>query len=52
MVHYSFENFQSKYYIFLLLSVFVDAVTGGNTATFTFNDDAVARAYDIRVRIK
>ena len=50
MIHYSLEHTQSN--ISFLFSVFVDAVTGGNTATFTFNDDAVARAYDIRVRIK
>jgi len=29
--------------------LFVDAVTAGNTATFTFNTDVVARSYDIRV---
>lgn len=29
--------------------LFVDAVTAGNTATFTFNKDVVARSYDIRV---
>ena len=29
--------------------VFVDACPAGNVAAFSFNDDSVARSYDIRV---
>ena len=40
-------SYLPKYIDFIL--VFVDTCPAGNVAAFSFNDDAVARSYDIRV---
>ena len=43
----NFHGSEVRYIDFIL--VFVDACPAGNVAAFTFNDDSVARSYDIRV---
>ena len=40
-------SYLPKFIDFIL--VFVDTCPAGNVAAFSFNDDAVARSYDIRV---